>query len=331
MNSAFAATVLSLAGVEIPEYIEGKSFLLAKEEKKYVFGACDGVDTNVETSRSVTDGRYIYTRVFTNYQPFVRWIGYYDVSEIQHQMRFDYEYGRMNSVQREIMEPRTVEYLYDLKQDKWETHNLVLSSEYQEIVHKFRSELKQHLIETRDANFIPEYTLAKEEKNMLPYYFRLDDERYPIEQVIETAMLSGMGESVIVQQIEALQSDNEIVSYWAAVGLFAHRELLKPYLKQLEDLLPALSYPPTQIWLASAILDNIKSDAAHHILETNLTSGDKYLATYALNMLTVINMKMAKTFIPFLAETEKIHGRTDMLNVVRLRLQNKEFCYEMYW
>lgn len=329
----FAATVLSLAGVKIPDYIEGTPFLPAKKEKDkaYVFGACDGVDTNVETSRSVTDGRYMYTRVFTNYQPFVRWIGYYDVSEIQHQMRFDYEYGRMNSVQREIMEPRTVEYLYDLKHDKWETHNLAMLPEYQEIVSKFRSVLKQHLIETRDANFIPEYTLAKEERDLLPYDLRLNDERFPVEQVVETAMLSGMGESVIAKQIEALKSGNEIVSYWAAVGLFAHRELLKPYLKQLEDLLPALSYPPAQIWLASAILDNGKSDVAHHVLETYLTGTDKYLTIYSLNMLTVINMKMAKTFIPFLAKTEKIHGRTDMLNVVKLRLQNKEFCYEMYW
>lgn len=165
----------------------------------------------------------------------------------------------------------------------------------------------------------------------MPYDLRLNDERFPVEQVVETAMLGGMGESVIAKQIEALKSGNEIVSYWAAAGLFAHRELLKPYLKQLEDLLPALSYPPAQIWLASAILDNVKSDVAHQVLETYLTGTDKYLTIYSLNMLTVINMKMARTFIPFLAKTEKIHGRTDMLNVVKLRLQNKEFCYEMYW
>lgn len=72
------------------------------------------------------DGRYMYTRVFTAYQPFVRWIPYYDVSDIQHQMRLDYRTGKMNACQKEIMEPRAVEYLYDLKKDKWETTNLLL-------------------------------------------------------------------------------------------------------------------------------------------------------------------------------------------------------------
>ena len=68
----------------------------------------------------------------------------------------------MKAIQKEIMEPRAAEYLYDLEKDKWETNNLAFLPEYKNIVQEMRSVLKEHLIQTRDANFIPQYTLDGE-------------------------------------------------------------------------------------------------------------------------------------------------------------------------
>lgn len=337
----FAATVLALSGVEIPNYMEGKPFLPSKvqKNKKYVFGSCDGVDSNMEVSRSVTDGRYMYTRVFTSYQPFVRWIAYYDNSVIQHLMRADFHAGKMKNVcQKEIMEPRVVEYLYDMELDKWETTNLASLPAYRNKIEEFRSTLKQHLIDTRDVNFIPEYTLSREESITLPYYLRLDNEKFPVNNVIEAAMLSGMGEAVIPEQVELLCSGNQIVTYWASVGIFTQRLLIKPYLFQIKKILSSISYPPTRIWLAAAILNVEEDSNARKILEESLTGEDRFLTIYSLNALTELEISMAKSFVPQLRLIENQYGNNqnrpgveDMMNVARMRLENKEFRYDAYW
>lgn len=337
----FGATVLSLAGVSLPDYIEGTSFLPydGERKKQYVFGACDAVDNNVEVSRSVTDGRYMYTRVFTNYQPFVRWISYYDHADIQKLMRKDYEKNNMNALQKEIMQPRVAEYLYDLKSDKWETVNLVSFPKYKDKINEFRSALKQHLIESKDANFIPEYTLSLEEqKNVIPYDLRQDIMKYPVKDVIETAMLCGMGENVIREQINRLKNDNDIVSYWAAIGLFAQRELLKPYVEQLKSCLETVSYPPARIWLAASILNLENNDNACNIMNSYLLDKNDYLAIYSMNALLEMNIDRAKLFVSTLNEQERIFnnnqkrpGVISMMNVARLRLESKDFRFASFW
>ena len=336
----FSATVLALAGAEIPSYMEGTPFLPAIQEKdkKYVFGACDAVDHNVELSRSVTDGRYMYTRVFTPYQPFVRWIAYYDVSEIQHQMRSDFAAGKMKAIQKVIMEPRAAEYLYDLEKDKWETNNLAFLPEYKNIVQEMRSVLKEHLIQTRDANFIPQYTLDGECSVKLPYYYRLDNNKYPIEDIVDAAMLSGTGEQAILKQIELLQSDNQFVSYWASVGLFAQRQNLQSYVSQLGKILPVLAYPPAQIWLASAILNIKENKEARSVLAKHLVGENRFLTIYVLNALLEMDLDKAKTFIPQLREIESKYGNNqkrvgveDMMKIARLRLEGKDFQFDTYW
>lgn len=336
----FGATVLSLAGVDIPSYIEGTPFLpnKRKESKKYVFGACDASDSNVELSRSVMDGRYIYTRVFTSYQPFVRWISYYDHADIQKLMRKDYVTGMLNPTQAEIMKPRVAEYLYDLVADKWETNNLATHPEYQKKVRELRNALKKNLIETKDANFLPEYTLSMQQEKTIPYYLRLDKSVYPVEEVIETAMLCGLGVDVVAEQMKKACSQNPIVSYWASVGLFSQRINLKSYINEIEELLPKLTYSPAQILLAAAILNVEENKMARRVIQEGLLSPNDFLAIYALNALVEMDLNSAKTFIPQLRKEEAMYdnnakrpGVESMMLVAKLRLEGKDFRFDFFW
>ena len=336
----FGATVLSLAGVDIPSYVEGTPFFPGEREdkKKYVFGACDAIDSNMELSRSVIDGRYVYTKVFTPHQPFVRWISYYDHGDIQKCMREEYAAGALNPVQREIMEPRVSEYLYDLIADKWETNNLATHPDYRKKVNELRSVLKRHLIETKDANFLPEYTLSMQQPEMIPYYLRLDETTYPVEDVIETAMLSGCGTEVIEEQIKKAGSGNPIVAYWATVGLFSQRTNLAPYVDDLKRMLPKLTYSPARIWLASAILNVEKNNLAFRIVSEGMLNPNNKIAICALNALVEMDMDQAKTFIPQLRKVEKAWGDNQersgvesMMLVARLRLEGKDFRFSSFW
>ena len=253
----FAPTVLSLAGAEIPERMEGKPFLGEKRgtPKKYVFSGVDRVGENTELSRSVTDGRYLYTRSFIPYQPFVRWMIYFDVSEIQSQIRSDYAAGKLNPVQASLLRPRDVEYLYDIRNDQWETVNLAGDKKYAEKLKELREVLRKQIIATRDAGFIPEYLImAASKRKQAPYDLRLDEKIYPVERVVATAYLSGRGQYVVPRQISALDDPSEIVRYWAAVGLFSQKSDLKKQVGAIEAAYAKATDPLVRVYLEAVLV-----------------------------------------------------------------------------
>ncbi len=336
----FGPTVLALAGVEIPKYMEGKPILGTKktEAKKYVYGACDALDNNWELSRSVSDGKYMYTRVFTPFQPWVRWTSYYDVSDIQKQMRKDFASGLMNAEQANIMIPRTNEYLYDLENDKWETNNLAENTDFKKVLVKFRKELKKHIVKNNDANFIPEYTLSELKNKTLPYDLRSNKKVYPISKVINAALLCGMGSEVIDEQISLLASQNELVTFWAAVGLFSQRESLSPHSNDLTSLLEKLSYQPARIFLSGALLNSSNNTEATKIINEGLLNSNVFINLLSMQILLNIDLEKAKIFLPVVHQSIKkykgVKGRdnvNDYMNVVLLRLENKSYTFSHFW
>lgn len=151
-------------------------------------------------------------------------------------------------------------------------------------------------------------------------------------------MLSGTGKQAILKQIELLQSDNQFVSYWASVGLFAQRQNLQSYVSQLGKILPVLAYPPAQIWLASAILNIKENKEARSVLAKHLVGENRFLTIYVLNALLEMDLDKAKTFIPQLREIESKYGNNqkrvgveDMMKIARLRLEGKDFQFDTYW
>lgn len=340
----FGATVLSLAGVEIPTYNEGVPFLPKQElkgrssKKKYVFGACDAVDNNIELARTVTDGHYMYSRIFTNYQPFVRWTPYYDHSRIQKIMREDYSEDRLNPLQRAILDPREMEYLYDIENDKWESINLAQSTKHKGVIRRMRKALMKYLTESRDAHFIPEYTLSKYHLKELPYDMRLDDEFYPFDRILAAASLIGLGSEAIPEQLNALNDENDFVSYWAAIALFTQRGgFTTSQLEGLKESLDKLSYPPTKVWAAAAILNVEEYQPARTVIDEAILGSDDQLAATAFNALLEIKLEVANSFISTFHDMEKSHElmkRTSASShylVVKQRVEGVEFSYEQYW
>ena len=336
----FGATVLALAGVEIPEYIEGTPFMgeHPAQEKEYVYGACDGLDSNNELSRLVTDGRYMYTRVFTCHQPWIRWMSYYDHSDIQKIMRKDYASGVMNEGQAAIMKPREAEYLYDLQQDKWEMVNLAHRPEYKEILLRLRKKMEEHIIATRDAHFIPEYGYAQYSDRYIPYELRQNDSIYPVEQVLHTALLCGMGQEAIAEQVSLLDAGNDIVGYWAALGLFVSRESLQPYEQELTRRLSAQTYEPARLYLAGALYDAFGNEAARQILAEGMLSPDVNVNKETMQILLNINLDKAQALLPAVHKhielygKAKTHGEVEyFMNVVLMRLEGKNFTFSSFW
>ncbi|PSQ81619.1 MAG: sulfatase, partial [Bacteroidetes bacterium QS_1_65_9] len=126
----FAPTLLSLAGVDVPDYMPGRPFLGAQQgrerapERSYAFAARDRMDPARHTRRAVTDGRFKYIR---NYRPdttYYQFLPYRNrMALMQELLRYEEE-GRLDSTQafyfRDTMPKQE---LYDTRNDPHEVNN----------------------------------------------------------------------------------------------------------------------------------------------------------------------------------------------------------------
>ena len=314
----FAPTVLSLAGVDIPEHMEGKPFLgdSRASPKKYVFSGTDRADENTDMSRSVTDGKFLYTRCFMPYQPFVRWIMYFDVSDIQSRIRSDFAAGKLNDVQRSILLPRSAEYLYDIRNDQWETVNLAGDKKYAAKLNELRTVLKDNLIATRDAGFIPEHRImGAARKGIAPYDLKKDEKMLPIREVVDIAFTSGMQEAE--RQIEALGSPNDIVKYWAAIGLYSQKGSLARYKKRLEAVCRNMTYSMAKVYLQATLIEKCGDTAVFDEFIKGI--GHPYPEVERLTLQLLLNMDEGtqRKALPF------VEAR---MVAKRLSPQNRSWC-----
>jgi len=164
----FGPTVLNLAGLGVPEYMQARAFLgpNLSAKRKYIFGARQRIDENYDMVRSVRDDRYRYIRNFNPFSPYLPYLDYAERCNTMKEMRRLYAQGRLNEVQSQWMaDRRPSEELYDLKNDPWEGHNLAGDDKYTDIQKHLDGVLSGWMIETRDTGLLAEpmmKRLAKE-------------------------------------------------------------------------------------------------------------------------------------------------------------------------
>ncbi len=222
----FAPTMLSLAGIEPPSWMQGHAFLgrYATESPRYLYGFRGRMDERVDLVRSVTDGRYVYLR---NYMPHLsqgQHVSYQMETPTTRHWRALFDAGELNAAQSRFWDvPKDPEELYDLHVDPDEVDNLAGSPEHQSILEQFRLANREHLIRTRDLGFMPEAERARTIDGITPYEFARDDQAYPLEKIMNAAELASQiddtSAETLDQLVELTESPNAVLRYWGALGL----------------------------------------------------------------------------------------------------------------
>ena len=300
-----APTMISLAGGRVPEHLQGR-ILIGNERSQPVdklFLASDRSDNGIDMVRTVTDGRYVYSRNFMPFIPEAKYIRYMEIGEIKQLMRQDLKQGRLNALQQSLFEERPPEYLFDIKNDLWETTNLADNPEIQSLIQDMREELKDNIYRSKDVMFLPEYEISLISKHTTPYKFRQDHEEYPLETIYNAASLSGRrGEGIAEQQLEYLKDTNKIVRYWGAMGLRSQsQEMLAPH---KQEILNALKdpYPPVAITASAIAYDLFQDKASEQNLKEYSKSNNRDLALMAINYLLYMEDPL-----PFIETIQEIY------------------------
>jgi hypothetical protein len=310
-----APTLISLAGGEIPDYLKGR-ILLGKNRSKQVdhlILSNDRSDNGIDMVRTVTDGKYVYSRNFMPFMPEARYIRYMEIGEIKQVMRKELTEGKLNSLQKSLFEPRPAEFLFDIENDLWETKNLVDNPKYKNVLKEMRTQLDEEILNARDVMFLPEYEIGLISKTGTAYEFRMDKIRYPLEEIYAAASLSGKcGAEVVEQQINLLKDKNDIVRYWATIGLRCqNQESLQPFQKEIITAIDD-EYPPVAVTAAAISYQNFKSQEAEDKLIEFVKTKNPDIALMAVNYLLYVDNKA-----PFVNTVKVVHEMPDRIYNVK--------------
>ena len=216
----FGPTVLNLASISVHKELDGQAFFgkgvsaadLANRDE--VFGHADRFDEKFDMVRTYRKGKWKYIR---NYQSY-----YADGLQNNYryrQLAYDnwrnlYRAERLNPVQRQFFERRSVEQLFNLEKDPHEVTNLAADPAQSKRLAEMRGLLKNKMKSINDLSFYPENRMVTTALN--------DGVAFGREHSKQISRLSDLADTALrpfseVKQALAssLQSKGDLRRYWA--------------------------------------------------------------------------------------------------------------------
>jgi len=156
----FAPTTLSLAGANIPSYLQGQAFAgvsKAESPRKYIYAARDRMDSEYDLVRAVRDKRFKYIRNYQPEKPYMQNIAYRKQMDLMNELlKFEKE-GKLDSVQQLwFRKNKDEEELFDTQNDPFELKNLAADLAHSSKLGELRAALDKWMVLTKDKGFIEE-------------------------------------------------------------------------------------------------------------------------------------------------------------------------------
>ncbi|MGM9739267.1 MAG: sulfatase [Candidatus Cryptobacteroides sp.] len=255
----FAPSVLSAAGVEIPDYMQGIPFLgnADKAERKYQFGFVGNQGAHFMPVRTVSDGKMKYIRRFIPYKNDAL------LNDFQWQMpsnlywdKIYFENKAKTFAEKRPFELYEAELLYDIENDPFEMDNLIGRPEYASDLNRLKSALQEHMQSSGDLGLIPRSLRFYGDKGNI--FYNTAANKYDLAKVSQLAwMTSEVAETDIIQLITNLKEKDDAVQFWAVVNL-----------SQLAVKGGLSTAPPELINLLKHSKKDIASEAAFAVIHT---------------------------------------------------------------
>jgi len=217
-----APTVLKLAGVEVPQHLQGHDFLgrQSRDKPSYLVGFRDRMDERYDTSRAIRDERFSYIRNYLPHRPQGTYLAYMFETPTTRIWNERYRTGDLNDVQSTFWRVKPPEELYDLKADPDQIHNLVEDPEYRDTVQRMRTELMDWMIQTGDLGLLPEGEMLARARGRPPAVLAGDIGEYPIRDILSVADLASRPSSGDLARLqEHRAASHSAIRYWVAQGL----------------------------------------------------------------------------------------------------------------
>ncbi len=219
-------TWLSIAGITVPEYMQGKIFLgpETEVEQKYHFAFRGRMDERFDNARALCNKRYLYIR---NYMPYLPWMQHLDflwtmkATQVWEQAFLE---GSTNEVQSRFFKPKGwTEELYDTENDPDCVNNLLHNPAYKKTLSEFRKQMRKKQLEIYDAGLLPESDMVRlaEQNNTTIYEMAKNKELYNLQAILDAADLALENDVKNLKRLHKLMESDQLGErYWGMIGGF---------------------------------------------------------------------------------------------------------------
>jgi N-sulfoglucosamine sulfohydrolase len=241
----FAPTVLTLAGVEVPEMMQGNNFLGRRSTPQdYIFGYRDRADDCYEMSRSVFDGRYLYVRHFMPQLAYYQNAVIFNKGGSYEEINRLHDLGELPPGTLAMMNPKPVEELFDLQNDPFEQNNLIGQREHSGLISHLREKLNDWMVDHYDTGLLNEgeYMERARISGTSVYHVPREYSKTAFREILNAAKLVGKITEAN-ELIPVLSADDSAIKYW---GLIA-TDAFEGDISELDPLLFQLLNDPSHI------------------------------------------------------------------------------------
>ena len=201
-------------------------------------------------ARTVTDGRYRYTRNFMPHRPYVQEaIIFSGIKESYRELRRVRQEGALPPEAEAMFTPKPAEALYDLQSDTHETTNLIDSPDHRAIRDTLRTQLFDWMREVRDTGLLHEAEMMIRAEGSTPYAMAHDAQQFDLPQILDAARRVGRPEVSLSTLRQRMDHPDSGVRYWTATALLARGDDAAPAADVLTE---ALDDPSPSVRLVAA-------------------------------------------------------------------------------
>ncbi len=307
-------TLLSITGIEIPEYLQGSAFLGKQKtaDPEYAFMFRGRMDERYDMSRAVRDQKYRYIRNYMPYRVYGQHLEYLWRAPSIVSWEKAYLNGECNEIQSIFWETKPVEELYDTENDPWEVNNLAKDKNYADVLERMRAANKEWVTRIYDTGFLPEADRVERVGNESIYDY-MRSGKVNLEEIMNAAEIATLGEVSNLETLKNyLQSEESAVRYWGASGMLILGEKANAEKETLKNTLKDKSASVVSV-AAEALYNLGEKEIAKTALLSVLKNPNEFARCYALNVIDCIDEK----------SPEIIEGVIDMIENAESNTRNK--------
>lgn len=219
-----APTLLSIIGVQPPEWMQGHAFAgkFQTAPQPFIFGFRGRMDERYDCVRSVTDGRYVYLRNYMPHLSQAQHVAYQFVTPTTQVWRRLFDEGKASPAQSVFwLAPKAPEELYDLQSDPDEVVNLASSAAHAGTLARMRKAQEDLALRIRDVGLLPEGEMHRRSAGASPYDMARDDSDFPAARIIAAAgdASSMKSDDATMSRLKAGCCDPDpAIRWWSVMG-----------------------------------------------------------------------------------------------------------------
>lgn len=317
----FAPTILSLADIPVPGYMQGTAFMgkQAGPEQEYVYGFRSRMTERFDLYRTVRNKQYRYIRNYMPHKTYDQQDEYLMQALSMQSWKDEFVHNRTDGVQSRFWKVKPAEELYDADADPDNVKNLADNREYRKILQQMRQANQEWIIHSADAGFIPEAMTFEKSRQHSAIYDYARSNRYDIKKVLRVAEAASIktkkGHKMLA---EGLKDKDPVVRYWSLLGCIIHKDVVDTP----ECILPLLNDTEPAVRIAASealytLFNEIKQ--VREILKQEIASDNEIIVIQALNVIDLMG-KDAEILFP---EIRKIYDKDPDSSDYDVRLARK--------